>query len=107
MQRAQPDDRSRHAGLRPEPLTRNREGEHNRRSIRAPTRPEFPNLLSDALVAIKTVFVDRRPYLLMRIAPVLPETEREIALRDALVAANAIPDSESRDRVIGNPATHG
>jgi hypothetical protein len=27
MQRAQPDDRSRHAGLRPEPLTRNREGE--------------------------------------------------------------------------------
>jgi hypothetical protein len=27
MQRAQPDDRSRHAGLRPDPLTRNREGE--------------------------------------------------------------------------------
>jgi hypothetical protein len=33
MQCAQSDDRSRHAGLRPDPLTRKpRKGEHNRRS---------------------------------------------------------------------------
>jgi hypothetical protein len=29
MQRAQPDDRSRHAGLHPEPLTRTEKGKHN------------------------------------------------------------------------------
>ena len=39
MQCAQSDDRSRHAGLRPDPLNANRErATHNRRSIRAPTR---------------------------------------------------------------------
>ena len=39
VRRAKPDDRSGHAGLRPDPLTRKPRGEkHNRRSIRAPTR---------------------------------------------------------------------
>jgi hypothetical protein len=39
VQCAQPDDRSRHAGLRPDPLTgRPKGGKHNRHSIRAPTR---------------------------------------------------------------------
>jgi hypothetical protein len=38
MQCAQSDDKPRHAGLRPDPLTRKIEkGRHNRRSIRAPT----------------------------------------------------------------------
>jgi hypothetical protein len=37
MQCAQSDDRPRHAGLRPDPLTRKpRRGEYNHRSIRAP-----------------------------------------------------------------------
>ena len=65
--------------------------------------PEAGGGLNEAFDAVKaTPDPSLRAYLLIDLARVVPETERVAVLRDALTAANAVSDKESRDNAIGS-----
>jgi hypothetical protein len=74
MQCAQSDDRSRHAGLRPDPLTRKpRKGEHNRRSC---------SRTNASLIQMLPITIDMRDHMRQEktgnLPSPLPEVPRQL-----------------------------